>query len=164
MTFDAVPATPVGAAGWYLTRPGFAYGGLGVAAAWFGGAVGIARSLLAAAERRPPDDVALWHLGRVDATLHRARSVLADAAASVDAGAAHGATGEILALRVRTVVADAAEVVLGCVGHALGPAPLALDAAHARRVSDLTLYLRQHHAERDEVSLGQMLLAGDRPW
>ena len=40
----------------------------------------------------------------------------------------------------------------------------ALDAAHAGRVSDLTLYLRQHHAERDEVSLGRTLLAGDRPW
>ncbi len=164
VTFDSVPATAVGAAGWYLTRPGFAYGGLGVAAAWFGGAVGVARALLAAAERRPPDDVALWHLGRVDATVHRARCVLADAAAAVDAGDAHGSAGEVLALRARTVVADAAEVVLSCVGHALGPAPLALDAAHAGRVSDLTLYLRQHHAERDEVSLGRMLLAGARPW
>ncbi len=164
VTFDDVPATPVGAAGWYLTRPGFAYGGLGVAAAWFGGAVGTARALLAAAERRPPDDIALWHLGRVDVLLHRARCVLVDAAAAVDAGAAHGAAGEVLALRARTVVAEAAEAVLGCVGHALGPAPLALDAAHARRVGDLTLYLRQHHAERDEVGLGRMLLAGDRPW
>ena len=164
VTFDAVPATPVGAAGWYLSRPGFAYGGLGVAAAWFGGAVGVARALLAAAQRRPPDDVALWHLGRVDATLHRARCVLADAAQAVDAGAARGQAGEVLALRARTVIADAAEVVLSCVGHALGPAPLALDDAHARRVSDLTLYLRQHHAERDEVSLGRTLLAGVRPW
>ena len=46
--FADVPATPVGDPGWYLERPGFAWGGIGVAAVWFGGAVGIARRLLAA--------------------------------------------------------------------------------------------------------------------
>ena len=66
-------------------------------------------------------------------------------------------------MRVRTVVADAAEMVLGCGGHALGLAPQARDADHTRRVSNLTLYLRQHHAERDEVSLGRKFLAGGRP-
>lgn len=29
-----VPGMPVGAAGWYLERPGFAWGGMGVAAVW----------------------------------------------------------------------------------------------------------------------------------
>ena len=43
--FADVPATAVGAPGWYLERPGFAWGGIGVAAVWFGGAVGIARRL-----------------------------------------------------------------------------------------------------------------------
>jgi hypothetical protein len=33
-----------------------------------------------------------------------------------------------------------------------------------RRVADLELYVRQHHAERDEASLGRRLLEGERPW
>jgi hypothetical protein len=48
--------------------------------------------------------------------------------------------------------------VLERVGHALGPAPLARDERHARRVADLQLYLRQHHAERDEAALGRAVL------
>ena len=32
------------------------------------------------------------------------------------------------------------------VGHALGPAPLAFDDEHARRVADSEFYVRQHHA------------------
>lgn len=38
----AVPAVPVGPDGWYLERPGFAWGGIGVAACWYGGAAGVA--------------------------------------------------------------------------------------------------------------------------
>ena len=81
-------------------------------------------------------------------------AALRDAAAAVDAGAADGAAGALLALRVRQVVADAAETVLGTVEHALGPGPLALEPDHAARVADLRLYLRQHHAERDTAALG----------
>ncbi len=55
------------------------------------------------------------------------------------------------------MVADAAETVLREVGHALGPAPLAFDEEYARRVADLTLYVRQHHAERDLAALAGMV-------
>ena len=164
VSFDGAPAVPVGSAGWYLQRSGFAYGGLGVAACWYGGAVGLARTLASSVRERTPDDIALWHLGRVDVALHRARAVLAAAATAVDAGAATGAAGELLAARARAVVADTAEQVLTSVGHALGPAPLALDEDHARRVADLTLYLRQHHAERDELALGRRLSHVLAPW
>ncbi|MFD1720378.1 acyl-CoA dehydrogenase [Amnibacterium endophyticum] len=152
LVLDAAPATPVGEAGWYLRRPGFAWGGIGVAACWFGGAVALADALLA--QRREPDQLALVAIGRADRLLWQARSVLADAAARIDAGEAEGARGALLAERVRGVVADAAEQVLLVVGHALGPAPLAFDETHARRVADLTVYLRQHHAERDEARQG----------
>ena len=60
----------------------------------------------------------------------------------------------MLALRTRGIVARAVDEVLARVGRALGPAPLALEAEHARRVADLQLYVRQHHAERDQASLG----------
>jgi ribosomal protein S28E/S33 len=155
-----VPAVAVGEPGWYLRRAGFAHGGIGVAACWYGGAVAVADALRVAATRREPDQVALWHLGESDLDVTTAATVLDAAAAQVDAGAATGTAGEVLALRVRSVVAAAAERVLARVGHALGPAPLSLDAVHAARVADLTLYLRQHHAERDVVALGRLLLAG----
>src|SRR6202007_1246568 len=44
--FDGPPADPVGAPGWYLARPGFAWGGMGVAACWHGGARGLQATLL----------------------------------------------------------------------------------------------------------------------
>ena len=56
---------------------------------------------------------------------------------------------------------SAAEEVIIRAGHALGPAPLALDERHARRIADLSLYLRQHHAERDEAALGRAVLELD---
>lgn len=163
--FSGATAYAVGDPGWYLERPGFAWGGIGVAAVWFGGAVGVARRMVRAAGSRLPDQVALVHLGAVDASLHAASSVLARAARDVDEGRLSGADGWRAALRVREVVALAAEDVLTRVGHALGPGPLASDEDHARRVADLGLYLRQWHAERDQAALGQELLHhGARGW
>lgn len=160
--FAGVPAIAIGDAGWYLTRPGFAWGGIGVAACWFGGAVGIARTVFAAAAARGDslDPIVAHHLGAIDESLAAARAVLAEAAGLVDAGAVDA----IEAARVRGVVATSCEQILIRAGHALGPAPLALDAAHAKRVADLQLYLRQHHAERDQRSLGDALAAGALPW
>ena len=79
-------AVPVGPDGWYLRRPGFAWGGIGVAACWYGGAVGIARTLRNAMSSKPPDQIATMHLGAVDAALTAARAVLAEAAAQIDGG------------------------------------------------------------------------------
>jgi alkylation response protein AidB-like acyl-CoA dehydrogenase len=158
--FRAVPARAVGAPGWYLERPGFEWGGLGVAACWFGGAVGVARAVHAAAAAKPHPFL-LMHLGAIDRVLDDARRALAEAARLVDA---HDEDTRLLTKRVRATVATAGEEVLERAGHALGPAPLALDAAHAKRVADLTLYLRQHHAERDLESLGSALAGRPTPW
>ena len=166
LDLQAVRAEPVGEPGWYLSRPGFAWGGMGVAAVWYGGAVGVARRLAAQASRREPDQVALVHLGAVDAALHRARCVLSSAARDVDAGRAEGPAGALLALRVRQVVRESAEEVLRRADHALGPGPLAAEEEHAARVADLHLYLRQEHAERDQAALGRALvdLCGEGAW
>lgn len=154
--FDATPAQPVGEPGWYLTRPGFAWGGMGVAACWYGAALALAGSVLAAAAKRPTE-LSTMHAGAADVAVHAAGCVLADAARRIDDGTAGGSDGALLALRVRSVVAEAAETVLRHAAHALGPAPLAFDAAHAARVADLELYVRQHHAERDLAALGEQL-------
>jgi hypothetical protein len=158
VTFDTVGVEPVGAAGWYLERPGFHWGSIGVAACWFGGAVGLARTLYAA---NPRGDIALMHLGAIDEQLETCRAVLTEAAIAVDLGE----PCRVRAKRVRATVARTVDDVLLRVSHALGPAPLALDAAHAKRVADLQLYVRQHHAERDLASLGGALIeGGDLPW
>ena len=143
-----------GRTGWYLTRPGFSWGGAGVAAIWYGAAVGLARTLRAAAERRDPDQIAHLHLGAVDTALAAARAVLVEAALVADDPETPSGEAVLVAQRARQVVADAAEEILTRLGHALGPAPLTGDEDHARRVADLTVYLRQHHAERDLAALG----------
>jgi hypothetical protein len=162
---DGTPATPVGEPGWYLERPGFAWGGMGVAACWYGGVVGLGRRLWEAGRARDPDQVALWSLGNVDLAIESCRLTLTEAAACVDGGRAFGDAGVVLAERVRGVVAAAADTVITTVAHALGPGPLATDEDHARRVADLQVYVRQHHAERDLARLGGLLLAADGwPW
>jgi hypothetical protein len=150
--FDGTPARAVGGPGWYLTRPGFAHGGIGVAACWHGGARGLLATLLARAAQG--DDLAAMHAGITDAALWASQAALACAAGEVDGGRAHGEAGSILGLRVRAIVAGAAEEAIRQAGHALGPAPLAFDEDHARRVADLELYIRQQHAERDLARLG----------
>lgn len=166
VTFDGARCHPVGEAGWYLERAGFAWGGISVAACWFGGAVGLARDLLDASREpdRAGDDLLLMHLGSLDARIAAARTSFADAAAELDRGRADGVPGSLLAKRVRVTAARLAEDVLVQVGHALGPRPLAKDPRHAKRVADLQLYVRQNHAARDDVSLGRTARDSDAGW
>ena len=152
--FENTPARPVGDPEGYLRRAGFAWGGIGVAACWHGAALGLGDAVSAAAQRKPGDISAL-HVGTVDTALHASRATLLAAAQDIDAGRVPDPA--LLALRVRSVVADCAERVLLQAGHALGPAPLAFDPAYAARAADLELYLRQHHAVRDLVALGARL-------
>jgi len=158
--FSGTAAEPVGGPGWYLTRPGFAWGGMGVAACWYGGALGLRTAIAAAAARRASDLTSML-LGAADISLYGCAAAFGHAASLIDSGAARGAAGELLGLRLRGLVADAAERALRHAGHALGPAPLAFDEEHARRAADLELYIRQHHAERDLARLGSLLTADD---
>lgn len=66
---------------------------------------------------------------------------------------------ELTASRVRNAAAHAAECALQQAGWALGPAPLTFDEEHARRAADLTVYVRQHHGERDIARTGALLLS-----
>jgi hypothetical protein len=87
--------------------------------------------------------------------LTAAEATLAAAAAYVD-GDPRNQSGlaELTARRARAVVETAADEAIVRTGRALGPGPLCMDGGHARRVADLTVYLRQSHAERDLESLG----------
>ena len=152
---DAVPAVPVGGPGAYLDRPGFWHGGAGVAACWYGGALGAARVLLAAARARSLDPHALAHLGAVDALVAGLAAHLAAAAAEIDADPA-GPDARLRQARLRARVEAGATEILDRVGRALGPGPLATDPVHAQRAADLPVYLRQSHAERDLAALGEL--------
>ncbi len=147
-----VAGDPVGEPGDYVGRPGFAHGGAGIAACWYGGAVGIAR-LLAERETGAPDPHRDAHLGVVHAALTRARSSLDRVADDIDASPDSDAT--LWADTLRAVVESTAVEVIDRVGRALGPTPLALDRAHARRVADLGLFLRQSHGEADLARVGR---------
>ncbi|MCZ7438777.1 acyl-CoA dehydrogenase [Micromonospora sp. WMMC241] len=161
--FDGVTAVPVGGPGCYTARPGFWHGGVGVAACWYGGAAGIADTLHAAARRRSLGPHALAHLGAVDAALVTARAAVFAAADEIDAHPTRDA--DRLAHRVRATVEATATTVVDRVGRALGAGPLCQDADHARRVADLTVYLRQSHAEADLAHLGELVAAvGDPGW
>jgi alkylation response protein AidB-like acyl-CoA dehydrogenase len=163
--FTDVPAEPVGGPGGYTGRPGFAHGGAGVAACWYGGARGVGQTLLAAAAERDLGPHALAHLGAVDIALRTARSALDAAAAEIDADPDDLRDGgRLRALRVRALVESVATEVMHRVGRALGAGPLSHDEAHSRRVADLTVYLRQHHAERDLAELGALVADRGTTW
>ncbi|MCU1518870.1 MAG: hypothetical protein JWQ75_3591 [Pseudarthrobacter sp.] len=182
--FNEVPAEQLGGDGWYFSRPGFAWGGMGVAACWLGGAVAVARdyrdSLRDAADRgREPDQIALASLGEADRILTSTLNYLAGTAARIDDGGRSGGDEPTSgggqrsdadrsawsdALRVRGTVAAAVERVLSLVSRNRGPAPLAFDEPYAKRMADLALYIRQHHALRDDAQLGALTLKGEPPW
>jgi alkylation response protein AidB-like acyl-CoA dehydrogenase len=163
--FDGIWAKPIGGPGSYTDRPGFAHGGAGVAACWYGGARGVGKTLLAAAAKRDIGPYALAHLGAVDIALGTAKTVLDQAADDIDADPDdRKQEGRLRALRVRAVIEATATEVMARVGRALGAGPLGHDEAHGRRVADLTVYLRQHHAERDLAALGALVAEGGASW
>ncbi|MBT2427322.1 acyl-CoA dehydrogenase [Streptomyces sp. ISL-112] len=158
--FTDVPATAVGGVEAYLRRPGFHHGGVGVAACWYGGARAVAHVLFTRAEQRA-DPFTDAHAGAVDLRLYTAGTVLRRAAEEIDLDPLDkaGAAG-LRALRVRAVVAEVCSEVLDHVGRATGAGPLCRDERHARAVTDLGVYVRQHHAERDLAALGRLVARG----
>ena len=148
--FTGAPAVSVGTPGEYLDRPGFWHGAIGVSACWLGGARAVAAPLYARATRESVDPHTLAHLGAVDAAIAAAEATLLSAASQVDADPLNReGRAELIARRTRAVVETAVDETITRTGRALGPGPLAQDAKHAGRVADLTMYVRQSHAERD---------------
>ena len=156
--FSNTAAVPVGEPGQYWNRPGFWHGTIEAAACWFGGAREVARPLYEHCARDGADAHALAHLGAVDAALAAAEAMLSVSAAQIDADPFDRAgQGELLARRVRAVVETAVDETITRVGRALGPAPLCRSEFHARRVTDLSIYVRQSQAERDLAALGALV-------
>lgn len=158
--FAGALAWPVGAPGWYLRRPGFAWGGIGVAACWWGGAVGLGRVLRDLAAGHPESELLQAALGATVADLADAEDALADAAARIDDSdpAADDTDWKLLAQLVRSRVRRSVDAVRERVVATIGPAPLTADQAVAARVADLELYVLQDHGQRDLARIGRMVL------
>lgn len=155
--FCGAPAVPVGDPGDYLSRPGFWFGAIGVAACWLGGAKAVAAPLYQRAARGAADEHLLAHLGAVDAAITAADAAFAAAARHVDADPCNrSGLAELTARRVRAIAEKAVDETLARTDRALGPGPLCLDERHASAVADLTVYVRQSHAERDLAQLGSL--------
>jgi hypothetical protein len=165
--FKHAAATPVGAPGFYVSRPGFWHGGAGVAACWYGAAQALALALHAAVAQRiaagqAVDPHRLAQLGEVDVALQTTAALMRVAAAHIDA--APGENAMAIALRVRLAVEQCAGIVLHAVGRALGAGPLCKDERIARLYADLPVFLRQSHAERDLETLGRAITPETSPW
>lgn len=145
-----VPATARrGPDGFYLGRPGFQAGGLGVAACWVGGAARVLDVLLAFHPR--PSPAQQVQLGAI-------RTDLVVAAAAVRAGARLLEDPAVdttpVALEARTVAAEAVHRILAQARMLTGPTGLALDDAVAHVIPDLELYTLQHNLDAAAAALG----------
>ncbi|WP_344418844.1 acyl-CoA dehydrogenase family protein [Pseudonocardia ailaonensis] len=147
----------VGEPGFYTGRPGFWWGGGGVAAVWLGGAAGVVDVLRGHLGERP-DPYGLSHLGELHTAVAAADALLARTADLIDAepGDPHRTavwTARAAAERLCRTVLDVAPGVAGVA---------ALAAGLADRLADLGMYVRQHHGERDLADLGEAILKGER--
>lgn len=157
--FTDAYAVPVGGPGDYTARPGFWQGAVGVAACWLGGAIGVAHALTSGSTGNRLTAHGMAHLGYVDSEIAAMTALLDSAAAQVDLDPSnHQGRAALVARRTRAVVERGCQDIIDRVGRALGAGPLSLDHAHSRRVADLTVYLRQSHAERDLEALGAQIL------
>lgn len=159
--FERVAAVEIGAPDAYLQRPGFWHGGAGIAACWFGAATALAAPLRCSPKAGEPG-VAAGLLGQVDMSLSACAALLRELADLIDAAPTHAHMTEVV--RVRSVVERACVQTLDLVARALGPGPMCMDPDHARRWSDLTVFIRQSHADRDWQQLGMDCHREGRAW
>jgi hypothetical protein len=149
----------VGDPGWYTERPGFWWGGAGVAAVWLGGALGVLDALherLSAGA----DPFQLAHFGELHAAAAAARALLGATACALDADPASAHRTAVWTLR--SAVERTCRDVLDLAPRTAGVAQLTRSSL-GQRLADLGLYVRQHHGERDLAALGEAVLGEPVP-
>ena len=151
------PADVVGPENFYLRRPGFLVGGLGVAAVWAGGAQSVLDQVTAGLGRFEPSAHQLRRLGLVEQAVWAARTaveVTAHRLPRLDATAVERET-----TLARTAVVIACEEVVAEAARIVGPGGLSSDARLARTLADLAIFVRQHHVDSALEDLGRAALA-----
>ena len=159
-TFDDVRLDPtdiVGSPGWYLDRVGFWHGACGPAACWAGGAIGLVDRAIECGHRKQPDPHRDAQLGALAGLRWQLQALVEAAGREIDwqPDDVHAAMQR--ALMLRHAVERAATAVVDLFGRAMGPRPLIQDTEVVRRISELQLYIRQHHDEHDLESIGREL-------
>lgn len=156
------PDQVVGGPGFYLERPGFWFGGAGVAACWYGGAVGLLRSLVDSLGATA-SDLVLVSVGQAVSRVIAMGHILKGVAGEIDddpVDAEEGAQRRTMV--ARDAVREGALSVLNLVAAAGGARPLCHDRAQGQRAADLVVYLAQHHGAQDAVELGTLTLKEQR--
>lgn len=153
VVFDDACAQCIGDSGVYVSRPGFWQGAAGIAACWYGAGVAIARHVQRLLRPQPH---ALAHLGALDTALGGMRLALHDCASWIDQHPYDDA--EYHARRLRAHIEEGLDAVMRHAGRALGATPFCRDPHFARLMTDLPVFLRQSHAERDLQRLGELVM------
>lgn len=152
--FHRTPVSPdalIGPPDWYLTRRGFWLGAIAPAACWAGGAAGLIR---AARKLRRKSSHSRAQMGALEANDWAARAFLEEAARQIDSHPDEGTEeARLRAIKVRHLIERLCTDTLDRFGRATGPQLLAFDAAVAQRHAELSLYIRQCHAEQDLETL-----------
>lgn len=153
--FDGSIGYKVGGINDYINRPGFWHGGAGIAACWFGAASRLAEIAIEHCRKSPAINLhTAAHLGAIDVAMSGAAAVLRDTAAYLDEHPDDDA--QAICMRIRLVVESAVERVLEHAGKALGAAAFCKNEVFARMHADLTVFIRQSHAEKDLEALGKL--------
>jgi hypothetical protein len=164
---EVAAAAQVGEVNFYLSRPAFFPGGVGVAACWAGGAARLADRLHARLSG-PVAPQLQARLGRIRTDLVVAAAAVRGAADRLDvllprgwprgdrgpAVAGEGGDWQGIATEARAVVGDAVARVLEETRRIAGPAGLAFDEELGRARADLDLYVLQQSSDGDAFFLG----------
>jgi hypothetical protein len=158
---QVAPADQVGGRDFYLSRPGFAVGGLGVAAVWAGGARQVADAVADGLRAFTPTPHQQRRLGAMAQAVWTADLAVSSTARALTDTAPDRVPGEVA--RARTAVVLGCDTVLEQAPLVVGPGGLSTDARLARALADLTIYVRQHHLDAETTRLGAALLASAEP-
>jgi hypothetical protein len=137
----------IGTPGSYVERPGFWWGGAGVAACWWGGGCGVADGL-----SHLEDEWSTAARGRIWARLDSLAAHGESVAALIDRSPADVGALRPAVMGWRVVAADTARFVVAEAVAVGGSHPLCHDAAHAQRVADLEVYSTQVQRDRDAAA------------
>jgi hypothetical protein len=149
------PDAVVGPPGFYTDRPGFWWGGGGVAAVWLGGAAGVVDGVLGALGD-DPDPHTLAAVGTLHTSVAATDALLARLAAAIDADPSHDHRDDVWTARSAAEQTARAAVDIG--PEAAGVAVLSRTDGLAARIADLQIFVRQHHGGRDRAALGRAVL------
>ena len=158
----------VGEPGFYLGRPGFLPGGVGVAAVWAGGLSRVLDVAVAMLTGRRVTEAQDARLGRARLQLIAALTAVRTAGTRLDelwSERAQPTTATALADGVThspAVVAQAGTACRGAGRLLAGPAGLAFDSDLGHAVDDLGLYAAQLNVDAEATRVGTVLRSGRR--